>query len=110
MIKRIINTIFKVFGLRYTIEPTSYIEGMRDNMSNLRSSISQKDSYISLLENLNQKQFTIPKNFDLALKQINELTDKARATFYYRLVNGIPEEDLEVLQRYVHLKTRENQL
>ena len=51
----------------------------------------------------------IPSNhvsFDKAIERINKLSGKAKATFLFRLVESLPNDQLQTLKKYVDNKTK----
>jgi hypothetical protein len=106
LMKRIINTILNIFLPAYIIEDKEYISILKKTIEVSKETISIQNDSIRRLEAMAGQQFTLPMNFDNAVDQINNLTSKAKATFYYRLVKGISNEEIEILKKYIELKTK----
>jgi hypothetical protein len=106
MIKRIMSTLVRVLLPSHTLEPLSYINGLKSNLQELKNSNYEQRDRIRTLEGLVAQRFTLPKNFDTAVEQITGMTSKAKATFLFRLVKGLEQEDIEVLEKYMNTRVK----
>jgi hypothetical protein len=97
--------ISKIKNLNDIIERQSEdIKLLSSKVYSLERDIETQLKYIEYIKTKN----TLPKNFDVLINGVNELTSKARATLLFRLVNGIDEESLNTLDKYLYLRLKEN--
>jgi hypothetical protein len=100
MRQKLIRFIIRILLPQYSLELTSYTRGMRDNLKTLHRTNYELTEQVKALS----ISKTLPKNFDTAVNQINEMTSKARATFLFRLVEKMDDKTFSVLEKYIEFR------
>lgn len=102
---RLINYIIKL------ISPSTLtkINNQSETIDSLMSTLDQCKEDKKHMEYLIDQPLILSKRFDKAVLQIQQLTPKARATFYYKLIEVIDDaEELDTITRYVYLRNKQN--
>jgi hypothetical protein len=110
MRERILRVLVRALVPYCKLESATYIKSLKDSISSKQELIEKQSQYIQKLEELVESKYHIPKNFDSAVKQINDLTSKARATFLFRLIDKADEDTLDTISKYLHLKNKQDNM